>query len=108
MLAGDLHLSIAGDVRVDAFDDTSPVIAAEFVSSSISSTLGRITTAAEAIALPANPQMRHFDTRRGYVICEVDRETATGIFMTVDATNPNSDATEIARFQVLEGVPGLI
>lgn len=108
ILAGDLHLSIAGDVRIDPFDDTSPIIAAEFVSSSISSTLGRITTAAEAIALPGNPQMRHFDTRRGYVICEVDQDAATGIFMTVDATNPNSQATEIARFQTVDGVPGLI
>lgn len=107
VLAGDLHLSIAGDVRIDPFDDTSPIIAAEFVSSSISSTLGRITSAVEAIALVGNDQMRHFDTRRGYVICEVDRDQTTGIFMTVDATSPNSDAVEIARFRTVDGVPGL-
>ena len=107
VLAGDLHLSIAGDVRIDPFDDTSPIVAAEFVSSSISSTLGRITTAAEAIAPIANDQMRHFDTRRGYVICEIDPDQATGIFMAVDATNPNSDAVEIARFGALDGIPGL-
>lgn len=107
VVAGDLHLSIAGDVRIDPFDTSSPVVATEFVSSSISSTLGRITSAAEAIALVGNDHMRHFDTRRGYVICEVDPDETVAIFMAVDATDPDAEATEVARFRTVDGVPGL-
>ncbi len=108
VLTGDLHMSIAGDVRIDPYDDSSPVVAAEFVSSSISSALGRITTRASPTALEANSQMRFIDTRRGYVVCELSRETFTAVYMALeDVQDPQSGVSEAARIPVIAGHPGL-
>ncbi len=62
-IGGDIHQFWVSDVKNDFDDPASPVVATEFVGSSISSSSG---SWAEKF-LPANPQIQFHDWRhRGY------------------------------------------
>jgi alkaline phosphatase D len=72
VLTGDIHTNWANEVRLDPDDGRSPVVAAEFVGTSISS--GGDGTAAPAL-LPLlysrNPFVKFHSAERGYVSCRV-------------------------------------
>ncbi len=107
-IAGDLHMSIAGNVRTDPFDPSSPVAMAEFVAASISSNLARITTQAWPTALEANPDMRFLDTRRGYLVCDVTPDEWVTTFVAIDnGEDPESGASPAGQYRVIAGQPGL-
>ena len=58
------------------------------------------------IALAANPQLRFFDRRPGYTICEVTPEKWTATYRTVlDVFDPQSPVETIATWAVTAGVP---
>ena len=112
VLTGDFHSAAAGVLRPDPFDPTSPVVGVEFMASSISSFFfddDPVVAGLVAIALDANPQIRFFDTRRGYAVCELTPETYTTTFRAVlDATDPTSTVETIATWTVRAGTTELV
>ena len=77
VLTGDFHSAAVGELRADPFDRTQPVVGVEFMASSISSSFFDGDSAVAGLvdaALSANPQLRFFDARRGYTLCDVTPE----------------------------------
>lgn len=64
VLSGDVHNFWAGDLKADFLDPGSATVGAEFVASAITSRAGVTDSAA---VLAANPHLRFFDGRRGYL-----------------------------------------
>ncbi|MFG1943454.1 alkaline phosphatase D family protein [Nonomuraea sp. NPDC048826] len=66
VFSGDVHNAWAGDLKADFLDPASATVGAEFVCSSISS---RPPVTDSQAVLGANPHLRFFDGRRGYLSC---------------------------------------
>ena len=97
VFTGDIHSSAAGPLRERSDDPTSPVVAAEFAGTSITSSNGAFTGLLDAIYEP------NFDyyqsTRRGYLRCVVTKEEVNATYLVVDdATVPDSPTSTDARF----------
>lgn len=109
VIGGDVHSFWVTDLKPDFDDERSPVVATEFVSSSISSlSSSRVAKAQEM--LPDNPHIRFVDvTRRGYTRVEVipDRLRVDLRAMRTVA-KPESEADTLATFVVENGRPGAI
>ena len=61
------------------------------------------------VALASNPQIRFFDSRRGYCVCTVTAdELTTDYRATSDGTDPDASISTIATFRVANGTPGII
>jgi alkaline phosphatase D len=79
VLTGDIHSAWGANLLADFSDASSQIVAAEFVSTSISSSFGglnpRPTHAVVRAGLqPANPHIAYFNgLYRGYCLCDVDR-----------------------------------
>jgi alkaline phosphatase D len=74
-LGGDVHRHVAAQLRLRANDERSPVVASEFVCSSISSR--GVSEAVMAIIRANNPDMLHGRSdERGYALLEFTREAA--------------------------------
>ena len=74
VLSGDFHSAAVAELRTDPFDRSLPVVGAEFMASSISSSFfddDAVVAELVGAALNANPQLKWFDSRRGYTVCEV-------------------------------------
>jgi len=108
ILSGDLHVGGVGDIGAIAEDEESPVVAAEIVTTSISSSS---IDDAEAIGglVAGLKRIRHFNAvSRGYVSNELTREQWAIRCFTIDgADTPTSPgAVEIELF-IDAGVPGI-
>jgi alkaline phosphatase D len=66
VFSGDVHDAWAGELKTDFLDPASATVGVEFVGSSISSLPPE--TDSDAV-LAANPHLRFFDGRRGYLSC---------------------------------------
>ena len=109
VLTGDFHSAAVGDLRVDPFDTSTPVVGTEFMASAISSQFfdGAIDLASAALA--ANPQVKFFSGRNGYCLCDVTPDTWTTEYRAVvDITDPESAVESIATWQVTAGTPGAV
>ncbi len=85
ILTGDIHSSWAADLRMNALDTGSPIVAAEFVCSSISSGFGDANHGLVRATLPSNPHIRHFDgLHRGYALCTVTNQSWRTDFRAVE------------------------
>lgn len=105
IITGDVHNSWAGQVHKQPQDLTSPCVAAEFIGTSISSG-GDGAERNERVEkmLPANPQIRYFNGKRGYVRCEVTRETWRTDYRGVEyVTRPGSPIATKASFTIAPG-----
>ena len=72
VVGGDIHSFFANDLRLDFDDPASPVVATEFVGTSISSYGPPYEVIAPA--LPDNPHVHFFESRRrGYVCVDLER-----------------------------------
>ena len=106
VLGGDVHTGIVADLKVDFDDPQSPVVATEFVGTSISSQGPNLKTS-EAARLN-NPHLKFHDgTRRGYTAfdltpaqCQVRMRTLSRV------TDPRAAIKDLARFVVETGKPG--
>jgi len=107
VIGGDVHSFWVTDLKPDFDDPRSPVVATEFVGTSITSQFGRSPERVSAL-LADNPHIRLADgTRRGYARIEVTRERLRAdlrVMRTV--TQPRSDADTLASFVVEDGRPG--
>ncbi|MGW3242711.1 alkaline phosphatase D family protein [Streptomyces sp. NPDC001070] len=109
VLTGDVHVHCALDVKADWDDPTSRTIGTELVTSSISSGRdGSPRPANWGTLMAANPHLRFYDGRRGYVTVRLDAEEARADFKTVDSvTAPGAALTTAASFVTEVGDPGL-
>jgi len=106
VIGGDVHMSVIADLKTDFDDPRAPVIATEFVGTSISSQ-GLPSRRIEAW-LPDNPHVKYADpTRRGYTVMELSAKRCLVQLRTLDdVRNPESRIRTIRSFVVQNGRPG--
>jgi alkaline phosphatase D len=109
VLTGDIHSNWANELRVDDRDADSPVVASEFVGTSISSGgNGRATIPDLEERLARNPGVRFFNAQRGYVRCTVTPKSWQSDYQVVeDVTQPGAPAVTKGSFVVEAGRPGI-
>lgn len=105
VLTGDVHQAWAGSVHLDPEDVRSPVVATEFVATSISSNGdGSEVLASTETVLRRNPHIAFFNNRRGYTLHEATAQRMEASFKGLDAvTRPGMPAVEKGRFAVEAG-----
>jgi alkaline phosphatase D len=108
-LTGDIHSSWVNDLRVDFVDPDSPVVATEFVGTSITSggdpsTAERLQFQAFAATLDQeNPHVRYFDAQhRGYVLHDISPKLWRARYRHVAAVKDTGSAVETAATFVVE------
>jgi alkaline phosphatase D len=111
VITGDWHSSFVNDLKVDFKDPASPVVATEFVGTSISSNGdGIVYGPYYGPMVPDNPHIRFFDgDRRGYVRCSLTPETwTTDLRMVSTVSRSDAPVETFASFVVEDGTPGAI
>ena len=111
VITGDWHSTFVNDLKVDFKDPASPVVATEFVGTSISSNGDAIVYGPYyGPMVPDNPHIRFFDgDRRGYVRCTLTPDDwTTELRMVSTVSTAEAPVTTFASFVVQEGTPGAI
>ena len=105
VIGGDLHSFWVTDLKPDFRDPNAPVVATEFIGTSISSNGPSHSLFSQF--LPHNPHIKFFESRwRGYVQCTVDREQWISNFRVVDTVaTPESPVRTLATYRVINGQP---
>lgn len=105
VLTGDIHSNWANELRVDDREPDSPVVATEFVTTSISSEgNGPKTVLGLDKLLADNPGVKFHDRQRGYVRCTVTPQHFRADFVQVpDVTQPGGAVITSASFVVEKG-----
>ncbi|MFF9480089.1 alkaline phosphatase D family protein [Streptomyces sp. NPDC014733] len=109
VLTGDVHVHYAFDVKRDFARPDSRTMGVEFVTTSVTSGRdGAEKPANWETYLAANPHMKFYDGRRGYVTVTLDHDTARADYRTVSAvTTPGAPLHTAASFVTEAGNPGL-
>jgi len=107
VLTGDIHSFFANDLKLDFDKAKSPVVATEFVGTSISARPGPYDVFAKA--LKDNPHIKFFDNRqRGYVSVEVTPKAAHARYQAIsDEKDPKATVLTLKAFAVENGKPGV-
>lgn len=108
VLTGDIHSNWVNDLRVDDRKAETPVVATEFVGTSISSGGNGNDAPRNVQALLAeNPCVKFTNRQRGYVRCTVTPSSWRSDYVVVpDVTRPGGAAIDRASFVVEAGKPG--
>ncbi|HEX8910887.1 MAG TPA: alkaline phosphatase D family protein [Humisphaera sp.] len=108
VLTGDIHSNWVNDLRVDDRQADKPVVATEFVGTSISSGgKGTAKPASLAKLMAENPGVKFHDAMRGYVRCKVTPGAWQSDYVQVDdVTKPGGKISTSASFVVEAGRPG--
>jgi alkaline phosphatase D len=108
VLTGDIHSNWVNDLKVDFEDPKSPVVATEFVGTSITSGGDGVNVPANSDAVMAeNPFVKFRSGQRGYVTCEVTPKTLRADYQVVEyVTRPGAPKITRAKFVVESGKPG--
>jgi len=108
VLTGDIHSNWVNDLKVDFDDASSPIIASEFVGTSISSGGdGDLRAEAAAAIRTINPFVHFHSAERGYVRCRVTPETWQSDYCAIPyVTRPGAPCEIRASFVVENGRPG--
>jgi alkaline phosphatase D len=108
VLTGDIHTNWVNSLRVDDRRADTPVIATEFVGTSISSGGDGSPIPKNLDTLLAeNPCVRYYNQQRGYVRCTVTPASWRSDYLVVDqVTKPGGVISTAASFQVQNGRPG--
>ncbi len=106
--SGDIHSFFANDLKLDFDDPKSPIVATEFVGTSISS-YGPPYDPIER-ALPDNPHIHFFESRRrGYVVVDLQRDRMQVQMRAVsDAHDPQAAIETLKSYVVESGRPGVV
>lgn len=110
VLTGDVHANWATDVPRDWRDLASPVVASEFIGTSISSGGDGSPDLSENArkVLAENPQVKFNNSQRGYVRHTVTPGEWRADYRVVDfVTRPGAPISTKASFVIEEGTPGL-
>jgi alkaline phosphatase D len=108
VLTGDIHSNWVNNLQVDCEQVDSPVVATEFVGTSISSGGdGAESGKTTAGVLAENPFVKFYNGERGYVSCEVTPEKWVSHYRTVPfVTRPGAPLVTRRSFVVEDGRPG--
>ena len=109
VITGDWHSTFVNDLKADYEDPNAPVVATEFVGTSISSNGDCICYGPYyGPMIPFNPDIKFFDgDRRGYVRCTLDHgEWRTDLRMVPTVSTPDTPIETFASFVVEDGTPG--
>jgi alkaline phosphatase D len=106
VLGGDMHSFWVNDLKLHNHQPGAPVLASEFVGTSISSS-GPLYEQYRAY-LPDNPHVRFFESRwRGYLRCVADPNCWMTDLRVVDTVQrPGAPVRTLASFVVEDGRPG--
>ncbi|KFG71837.1 alkaline phosphatase D family protein [Streptomyces mutabilis] len=109
ILTGDVHVGYALDVKEDFDDPESATVGTEVTCTSVASGRDGVEQPANwDLYMRANPHMKFYNGKRGYVRAELDREAARLDFRTVSAVSiPGAPVTTAASFVTEAGNPGL-
>ncbi|MFI6204809.1 alkaline phosphatase D family protein [Streptomyces sp. NPDC051041] len=109
VLTGDVHVAYAFDIKDDFDDPASRTLGTEIVATSIASGKdGAERPANWNTYLTANPHLRFYDGRRGYVTVTLGQQLARADFRAVPyVTRPGAPVTTAASFVTEAGAPGL-
>ncbi|MET9500379.1 alkaline phosphatase D family protein [Streptomyces sp. NPDC006622] len=109
VLTGDVHVGYAFDIKDDFDDQASRTLGTEIVTTSISSGRdGSDRPANWTTYTTANPHMRFYNGRRGYVTVTLGRDLARADFKTVPyVTRPGAPVSTAASFVTEVGDQGL-
>ncbi|MFI9046202.1 alkaline phosphatase D family protein [Streptomyces sp. NPDC053427] len=109
VLTGDVHVHYAFDIKKDFKDPGSRTAGVEFVTSSIASGKdGADKPANWGTYMAANPHLKFYNGRRGYVTVTLGQDAARGDYRTVSAvTTPGAPVRTAASFVSEAGDPGL-
>jgi alkaline phosphatase D len=108
VVGGDIHSFFANDLRSDFDDSASPIVATEFVGTSISSYALPYEVLAQT--LNESPHVHFFESRkRGYVSVDLDRSRMNVRMRVVsDAHDPSATISTLKTFAVENGKPGVV
>lgn len=109
VITGDIHANYVNDLRVDDRKPETPIVASEFVGTSISSAGdGENTPAHMSELLSDNPCLHYHNRERGYVRATFTPTTCTADYLTVPyVTKPNAPLQKRASFTIEAGKPGI-
>jgi alkaline phosphatase D len=110
VLTGDIHNHWVNDLMVDFDRENDPVVATEFVGTSISSGGdGTQKTNTTDAMLAKNPFVKFFNAERGYVSCTVTPKTWQSDYQVIPyVTRPGAPRLTRASFVVEAGKPGAV
>ncbi len=105
VLTGDIHSNWVNELRVDDRREEQPVVATEFVATSLSSGGNGLAEPRGLAKLKRNnPCVKFHNAERGYIRCSVTPETWTADFMVVDdVLQPGGKTAVRASFVVESG-----
>ena len=106
--SGDIHSFFANDLHLDPDDQKSPIVATEFVGTSIASYGPPFDMLNQT--LPDNPHVHFFESRRrGYVVVDLKREQMQLRMRAVsDAHDPKADISTLKTYAVESGRTGVV
>ena len=108
VLTGDVHQHYASDLSTDFGDPNAPIIASEFVGTSIASG-GDGSDAVQSAALRENPWIKYNANRRGYVRFDMAREQLRADLQILPyISTPDAPVSTGASFVIQDGRPGLL
>ena len=109
VLTGDFHNNVAGELKANFDDPASPTVGVEFIGTSISSGgNGSERPANWATYMAANPHLKFYNGRRGYLTVELGEDAARADYLTLPTiTTPGAPITTAASFTTEAGSPGL-
>lgn len=109
VLTGDIHSNWANDLRIDDRQHDAPVVASEFVGTSISSGgKGDKNPAGIEVLMSNNPGVKFHNRERGYVRCTVTPSKWQSDYVVAeDVTVLNGPVVTRASFVTEAGVPGV-
>ena len=108
VITGDIHSNWVGDLKLDWTSAKAPIIATEFIGTSISSAGdGADITERIRAYLPDNPHVHYYNGQRGYVRCAVTPDRWQSDYRVVPfVSRPGADISTSASFVVEDGRPG--
>lgn len=105
VLTGDIHSNWVNELRVDDRREEEPLVAAEFVGTSISSGgNGLVTPNNLDHTMNSNPCVKFYNAERGYVLCELTKDAWKSDYRVVDEVlTPGGKISTRAAFVVEAG-----
>jgi alkaline phosphatase D len=108
-ITGDIHSDWVNELHRGFADDDTPIIAAEFVGTSITSGGDGVDRPAQVTAaLSDNPHIKWQNSRRGYVVCRLAEDSASADYRTVQyVSKPDAPVATASRWRIEHGRPGI-
>ena len=108
VLTGDYHANWVNNLRVDDRNADTPLVATEFVGTSISSDANGADKLDDwETATTENACVQFYNAQRGYVLCTVTPDAWRSDFRIVkDVTRPGAPITTRASYAIEAGTPG--